>query len=118
MRHPGIAYFRESRATCIAINATLAIGFAVPDTITTPADRFISRFGVATLARWTRRNRSRVHAWAWPRGRGGTGGAIPHAVRAAIISGAKSELNEDVAYAEFEPMAGEGYHLEAAEDLQ
>ncbi len=79
----------------------------------TPAGRFIARFGVQRLARWSQRDRSRVHAWAWPRAKGGTGGVIPHAVREKIISGAKCELNEDIGYSDFEPRLGEAYLQEA-----
>ncbi|QYC10586.1 hypothetical protein [Brevundimonas nasdae] len=86
----------------------------------TPAARLIERFSIQTLARWTRRDRSRVHAWTWPKSRGGTGGVVPHPVRPAIIQGAKDDLNVDLAYADFEPINGEAY-LDAAparEDAQ
>lgn len=75
----------------------------------TPAERIVARFGVDRLAAWTRRHRSRVHAWTWPTSKGGTGGAIPLRLREAIIEGVKSELGEDLTYAEFEPQAGEAY---------
>lgn len=90
-------------------------------TPTTPAARIISRFGVKNISAWTRRDRSRVHAWTWPKSRGGTGGVIPHAVRPAIIEGAKAEFDEQLAYADFEPLPGETYlaeHVRAAEDCQ
>jgi len=89
----------------------------------TPAARIIARFGVAQIARWTGRDRSRVHAWTWTKARGGTGGVIPHSVRRAIIEGA-AQLGEELGYADFEPRAGEAYiaeptpHIRAAEDVQ
>lgn len=91
----------------------------------TPASRIIGRFGVKNISAWTRRDRSRVHAWTWPRSRGGTGGVIPHAVRPAIIRGAQTDFGEALAYADFEPMPGEAYlaepaptHVRVAEDCQ
>lgn len=83
--------------------------------IQTPAARLIARFSVQTLAKWTRRDRSRVHAWTWPKSRGGTGGVVPHPVRHLIIQGARVELNADLTYADFEPAAGEAYLTEADE---
>lgn len=86
----------------------------------TPAARLIKQFGVATLAGWTRRDRSRVHAWTWPKDRGGTGGLVPHAVRSSIIEGAAAK-GEVLTYADFEPQAGEAYlpdHVRAREDVQ
>lgn len=77
--------------------------------VSTPAARMIARFSVQTLARWTRRDRSRVHAWTWPKSRGGTGGVVPHAVRPAIIQGALDDLQVVLAYADFEPIEGESY---------
>lgn len=79
------------------------------DTVATPASRLIARYGVQALSRWTGRDRSRVHAWTWPKSRGGTGGRVPHAVRPAIIEKAREELNDSLGYADFEPMAGEAY---------
>lgn len=91
-------------------------------TIQTPAARLIARFSVQTLARWTRRDRSRVHAWTWEKARGGTGGVVPHAVRSSIIQGAKDDLGVDLTYAEFEPGEGEAYFSDQAstarEDVQ
>ncbi len=75
----------------------------------TPAQRIIARFGVETLARWTGRHRTRVHAWTWPSARGGTGGAIPIKVRQRIIEGARQDLGVTVEYREFEPRTGEVY---------
>lgn len=77
--------------------------------ITTPAARMIGKFSVQTLARWTGRDRSRVHAWTWPKSKGGTGGVVPHGVRGAIITGARDEFKVEVAYADFEPQEGEAY---------
>ncbi len=73
-----------------------------------PAERIIARFGVEKLARWTGRHRTRVHAWAWPAARGGTGGAVPRKVRQAIIDGASAE-GERLSHADFEPQHGECY---------
>jgi hypothetical protein len=85
-------------------------GLSMPETApSTPAARFISRFGVKRLAAWTGRHSSRVHSWAWPTNRGGTGGVIPTKVRAKIIDGAKADLGEDLTYSEFEPGIGEAY---------
>ena len=64
----------------------------------------------------TKRHRSRVHAWAWPTSKGGTGGVIPPRLRTAIIDGAKRELGADLAFADFEPRDGEGYLI--AEPVQ
>lgn len=75
----------------------------------TPAARFIARYGVQRLSKWSRRDRSRIHAWTWPKSRGGTGGVIPHAVRDPIISGARDDLNEEIAFSDFEPREGESY---------
>ena len=75
----------------------------------TPATRIIARFGVPNLVKWTGRHRGRVHAWTWPRARGGTDGVVPHGVRALIISGAKTDLGVEVSFADFEPSAGERY---------
>lgn len=80
----------------------------------TPAARIIARFGAGRIAAWTKRHRSRVHAWAWPTDKGGTGGVIPARARAAIIEGARDELGEAVSYADFEPQDGEAYLLGAA----
>lgn len=82
---------------------------------TTPAARMIARFGVDNLARWTGRHRSRVHAWTWPTSKGGTGGVIPTRSRQAIIAGAQADHNEPVAWAEFEPRAGESYLLDGGQ---
>ena len=79
----------------------------------TPADRILTRFGVERIAAWTKRHRSRVHAWAWSTEKGGTGGAIPPRLRPAIIEGAKRELNEDITFTDFEPQAGEVYLMGA-----
>lgn len=76
---------------------------------TTPAERIIRRFGVGSLAKWTGRHRSRIHSWTWSPERGGTGGAIPHRVRQAIIDGAAADLHQTVAFADFEPIDGEHY---------
>lgn len=81
----------------------------MPDELTTPAARIIARFGVKRLSAWTGRHASRVHAWTWPRARGGTGGAVPLPCRPGIIAGALAELSEVVAYTEFEPVPGEAY---------
>lgn len=82
----------------------------------TPAGRIIERFGVSRLAAWTGRHRSRIHAWAWPTEKGGTGGAVPARARPKIIQGALDDLGEVVSYAEFEPQAGEVYLMgEAAQ---
>lgn len=86
------------------------------DSAGTPAHRLIARFGVATLARWTGRHRSRIHAWTWPISRGGTGGAVPPRARLSIIRGALAERGKTLAYAEFEPLPGEHYLM--AEDAQ
>jgi len=75
----------------------------------TPAARIIAHFGVERIAAWTRRHRTRVHAWAWPVAKGGTGGAIPPRLRGLIIEGAKRDLGADLSYADFEPRAGETY---------
>ena len=86
----------------------------------TPAARLIKQFGVATLAGWTRRDRSRIHAWTWSKDRGGTGGLVPHAVRSSIIEGAAAQ-GESLTYADFEPQAGEAYlpePIRAREDVQ
>jgi hypothetical protein len=85
------------------------------DSPKTPADRILTRFGVERIAAWTQRHRSRVHAWTWPTAKGGTGGAIPPRLRTAIIEGAKRELGQDVAFADFEPQAGEQYLMGAAQ---
>jgi hypothetical protein len=79
----------------------------------TPADRILSRFGVERIAAWTQRHRSRVHAWTWSTEKGGTGGAIPPRLRTKIIDGAKRDLGEDIAFAEFEPQADEQYLMGA-----
>ena len=76
---------------------------------TTPAERILRRFGVDALARWTGRHRSRVHAWTWSTAKGGTGGAIPIRVRQAIIDGAWRDLDQALAFADFEPVCGERY---------
>ena len=83
---------------------------------TTPAARIIARFGVKRLSAWTGRHASRVHAWTWPRAKGGTGGAVPLACRPAIIAGAQDEMGETIAYADFEPVEGEAY-LDIAEPV-
>lgn len=85
------------------------------ETSKTPAERILSRFGAERIAAWTKRHRSRVHAWTWSTARGGTGGAIPPRLRPAIIEGAKRELGEDVAFADFEPQAGEHYLMGAVQ---
>ncbi len=83
---------------------------------TTPAARLIQRFGVPRLAAWTGRHRSRVHAWAWPTDRGGTGGVVPLRLRPAIIAGARADLGEALEHGEFELQPGERYLVaEAAE---
>lgn len=79
----------------------------------TPASRFIARFGVQQLVKWTGRDRSRIHAWTWPKARGGTGGLVPHAVRPGIIDGAKADLGEGIAHADFEPQGDEVYLTDA-----
>ena len=78
----------------------------------TPADRLIEEFGVKRLANWSGRHASRVHAWAWPPERGGTGGVIPHSVRGKIIAGAAAELKAELTFADFEPRPGESYLLD------
>lgn len=108
-----IALLRESYATFIAIIATIN-GKALNATSPTPAARILSRFGADRIASWTKRHRSRVHAWAWPTSKGGTGGVIPPRSRSAIIEGAKRDLNEDLAFADFEPQAGETYLMDDA----
>ena len=80
----------------------------------TPAARILERFGAGRISAWTGRHRSRVHAWAWPTDKGGTGGVVPHRSRQAIIDGARRDLGQDITFAEFEPQAGEGYLLGAA----
>jgi len=77
----------------------------------TPADRLIEQFGVDRLATWTKRHRSRVHAWTWSTVKGGTGGVVPPRVRALIIEGAHRDLGAELAYADFEPKDGEVYLL-------
>ena len=79
------------------------------DDIQTPARRLIRRFGVAALARWTGRHPSRVHAWAWPTSRGGTGGVVPVRLRPAIIAAALKECAAVVTPADFELAAGEAF---------
>jgi hypothetical protein len=85
--------------------------------VKTPAERIIAKFGVPKLCLWTGRHRSRVHAWAWPTGKGGTGGAVPLKVRPAIIEGAATE-GETLTHADFEPAAGEAYHDDTSEAHQ
>lgn len=75
----------------------------------TPAARILDRFGVGRISAWTGRHRSRVHRWPLPSERGGTGGVVPHQVRAKIIEGARLELGETLTFAEFEPQDGESY---------
>lgn len=41
--------------------------------------------------------------------RGGTGGVVPARVRQSIIDGAVNEMGETIAFADFEPTAGERY---------
>lgn len=77
--------------------------------IKTPAERILARFGAATIARWTGRHRSRVHAWTWPTAKGGTGGVVPVRLRKPIIEGAQADLGERLEFADFEPLPGEGY---------
>lgn len=79
---------------------------------TTPAERILGRFGVSRIAAWTGRHRTRVHAWTWPTGKGGTGGVVPVRVRPKIIEGAARELGEAVSHADFELQPGETYLLE------
>lgn len=75
----------------------------------TPADRIVTRFGVSRLAAWTKRHRSRIHAWTWPTDKGGTGGVVPVRLRSAIIEGAHVEMGQTITFAEFEPQDGEIY---------
>lgn len=79
--------------------------------IKTPADRIVARFGVPRLAAWTRRHRSRIHAWTWATDKGGTGGVVPPRLRAAIIEGAREDLGEILSHSDFEPQDGEAYLL-------
>lgn len=81
----------------------------------TPAARIVARFGAAKLAAWTGRHRSRVHAWTWPADKGGTDGVVPPRLRQAIIDGARTDLNEALTFAEFEPQAGEAYLMAEAQ---
>ncbi|MDZ4374006.1 MAG: hypothetical protein U1C74_21635 [Phenylobacterium sp.] len=81
------------------------------ETPTTPADRILARFGAGRIAAWTGRHRSRVHAWAWPTTKGGTGGVVPPRLRQAIIDGAHRELGETVTHADFELQPGETYQF-------
>lgn len=92
-------------------------------TVTTPAHRIIGRFGVEKIARWTKRHRGRVHAWTWAPDKGGTGGVVPPRLRQRIIDGARLELGEALAFADFEPLGDERYlaHSEppsVPEDIQ
>jgi hypothetical protein len=80
----------------------------------TPARRFLDRFGVQRLAKWSGRDRRRVHAWAWPEDKGGTGGVIPHKVRQLIIDGVRDEVGEVLTFADFEPREGEAYLFKGA----
>lgn len=82
-------------------------------TPSTPAARLIKRFGAKRLADWTGRHVSRVHSWAWPADRGGTGGLVPARVRSAIIAGARAG-GDVLTHADFEPAEGEAYLFEAA----
>lgn len=84
------------------------------DDLSTPAARILTRFTVERIAAWTKRHRSRVHAWAWPTSKGGTGGVVPPRVRPAIIAGAKRDLGEDIGFSDFEPAPGETYLMDAA----
>lgn len=57
-----------------------------------PAKRVIQAFGGAEeLARAVGRDVSRIHRWSYPKGKGGTGGAIPggSAMLALILSAAQ-----------------------------
>lgn len=83
----------------------------LPDT---PAKRLIERFGARALADWTGRHVSRVHAWSWPAGRGGTGGVVPVRLRKKIIDGAMRDAKAVVTAADFEPAPGEGFAFEDA----
>jgi hypothetical protein len=75
----------------------------------TPAARIISRFGAKSIAAWTGRHQSRVHAWSWPTSRGGTGGVVPVRLRPAIIRGALSDFQTVLTPADFEPAGDETY---------
>ena len=82
----------------------------MPSVLTaTPALRFITRFGVPKLSKWTGRHPSRVRSWTWPRSRGGTGGLIPHQVRDRIIAGALADDGQHLEHTAFEPTTGETY---------
>lgn len=78
----------------------------------TPAARLIARFGAKALAAWTGRHPSRVHAWAWSTGRGGTGGVVPVRLRSSIIRGAMDDCRAVLTPADFEPGEGEAYAFE------
>lgn len=83
---------------------------------TTPAARFHAKYGVKALAEWSKRSTARVYAWAWPRAKGGTGGAVPLDCRPGIIAGILRDRGETIAYADFEPVEGETY-LDIAEPV-
>lgn len=82
---------------------------AEPRAFANPATRIIAQCGAKRLASWTGRHHSRVHAWSWPVSKGGTGGVVPHKVRAKIIAGAKADLGLELTLADFEPLGGEAY---------
>lgn len=75
----------------------------------TPAGRLIARFGAKSLADWTRRHQSRVHAWSWPTSRGGTGGVVPIRLRPAIIQGALKDFRAVITSADFDPAHDETF---------
>ena len=81
--------------------------------IRTPAGRLVEQFGVQKLAHWSGRHRARVHAWLWPKSKGGTGGAVPLAVRSRIILAAEREDGIVLTHADFEPRTGETYLTDA-----
>lgn len=57
----------------------------------TPADRVIEAFrGVRATARALGRNPSSISRWRKPREEGGTGGRVPSALQAQILTAAKS----------------------------
>lgn len=91
-------------------------GQAMDLTPSTPAARLIAEFGVDNLARWAKRDRTRVYAWTWAPSKGGTGGAVPLGARRGIILGVFADHGRALTHAEFEPRPGETYLTDDAPD--
>lgn len=54
-----------------------------------PARSVIAKIGIEKVAEVTGKHVSRVYRWMHPKERGGTGGVIPHAAAAALLSYAR-----------------------------